>query len=144
MRGPERRKLELGRHHSHHRVSLAVERNRRAHHAGIAAKSPLPQFIAEDDLTVRARLVFSLDKKAAQQRLDAEHRQQVLRHPQARKMLGYVAARDVRAPVLRRRHRLEGTALIAPVDIVGDRHRIAAIVQKRNQPVRIFVSQRAE
>ena len=59
-------------------------------------------------------------------------------------MLGLIAAGEVDTPVFRRRHGVERTALVPPVDVVGHRHRAVAVVQKGNQTFRILVCQRAE
>ena len=58
-------------------------------------------------------------------------------------MLRRIAPGEVRTPILRRRHGFERTALLAPVEVVGDRHRVIAVVQKGDQALGILVRQRA-
>src|SRR5262245_60380921 len=64
--------VERCRHHADHSHRRAADGNRATDDRRIATKLALPQRVAEDDLEVVVRLIFLLEKIAAERRRDAE------------------------------------------------------------------------
>ena len=83
-------------------------------------------------------------EEPAQHRFHAEHREQVRGYVKPVNTLGRVASRDIGTPVFRRLHSFEGTALIAPIDIVCGRYGIGTIVKQSDQPARVPIGQRTK
>src|SRR5438034_6609321 len=144
LRGPERREAKLRRHNADHRVGLAVQRDRLPGDIRIAAKTPLPHWIAEhEDAVVAGLQVFGL-KRASHERFDAKNLEHPLAKPDAGNGLGPVAARQRSTPSLRGSHPLETPALGAPVQKVRRRGRVPAMVQNRDDAFRLAVSEGLE
>src|SRR5580658_106125 len=87
-----------------HRVGGSVQRDGLADGVWIAAKLALPQIRADDRHGRRARLMFGGSEGPAQDRLDPQHREEILadqRGPHAR---GIVTADQVQVPYETSRH----------------------------------------
>src|SRR5262245_50178236 len=63
--------LKPGRHYTEHCVRIAIKLNGLAAHFRIAAKTFLPQRVADDGHVIGARLVFAFRVDPAEQRRDA-------------------------------------------------------------------------
>ncbi len=110
---------EPGRHDADDGVRLAVELKGAADDRGIAAESPLPQRIAQDDdgIALRHFVLFG-PEGAAEGGMDAEQRKIRLGDVFGRDALPLVHAGEGRAGVREEGHVLERAALRAPVAVV--------------------------
>ena len=80
------RELDAGRHHADHRGRLAVDADRQAEHAAIAAVARLPQRVAEDHHALGARLVVAAPEAAAEEHRLAQDVEGVGGDPDARRV----------------------------------------------------------
>ncbi len=93
--GKRRREFEVGRHHSHNRIVLAIKLDRLVDQIRIAAKTALPKFIAQNENATRAGLVLIRKKDAASHSIDTQDRKKPGRDSQTRNALGSFAAGEV-------------------------------------------------
>ena len=77
-------KAEVARHDADDRVRLAVQDERLAEHAAIAAELALPELIGDHDRARRALEIFLRREGAAQSGEDLEGREEARRHVGAR------------------------------------------------------------
>ena len=91
---------------------------------------------------VRAGRRLRGQEEASEGRPHAEERQNVRGHPDRPDLLGRVAARQIRAPVLGGAHVLEGAALRLPVEEVRGRDRTVAALEDHDEARGIRVGQR--
>jgi hypothetical protein len=69
--------VEAGWHHAHDLARLAVEGDRAADRAGIAAEAALPERVAQQDDPVASRPVFAVFERAPEGGSAAQHGEQV-------------------------------------------------------------------
>ena len=115
--------VEACRHHADDRMHAGTDTNRPLQDVGRAAEAALPVRMTNHR---RALLVvghgFLRCERAADQRLDREHTEELRIHGGQPPVLRGGTWRDRRFPAAVGGHRLERRALVAPIPIVGDRH----------------------
>jgi hypothetical protein len=120
-RGTAHRKLKLGRDDADDDVRQAVQENRAADDAGIGAEQGAPDAFVEHDDGIRVRLVVGWQQRAPDERLHAEHGEQIRRCPDAGQFLRIAGARQVVGGLGHGRHAGERSALLVPGRVVGRR-----------------------
>ena len=76
------------RHHANHCIGFVIQRDALADDAHIAAKPPLPQFVAEQHYMVFARSLFFRKKVTPQYGLNPKQSEDVRREPRAGNVFG--------------------------------------------------------
>src|SRR5439155_22316178 len=113
-----RRKAELGRHDTDHRVRLVVEQKLSAEHAWIAAKLRLPEAVAQERRAGGALAIVAVDEETADERLHAKCRKEVGGHRGARDVEWLARTQQVRGKRMIHTDAVEHGARLCPVAIV--------------------------
>ncbi len=132
VRCPEGSEGEIGRHDTDHLVRLTVKDNRPLEDTGIAAEVAHPEAEA-DHLPVTPLAVIVRRPGAAEERCDAEHRENVGGHLDRRHFLRLIDSGEIGGPGLSRAHRVEGARVALPVEIVRRRNRVYAVVEDHHE-----------
>src|SRR5882762_6805241 len=131
--------MKLCRHHANHLAPRSLECDPPAHDVWIAAKSPLPQRMAQQHQLILARLVFTLVNRSPHLRLRSQNREPISRNCGARQPHGCLDPRQVEFAVVICRD-FHGAALV-PHDHVRT-HR--TIIVDRYQSVGLRIRQGAK
>ena len=119
-------KVEAGPHDSHHRVGVFLNDQGFADGCRIAAEAILPESMLEHDNLGGSGLAVLRQERAADQRVGAEHRKQIVPRPRAGDLDGRVIAVDHRQLRLGvGRHIGKGLVLVLIVRDVGWGHELA-------------------
>jgi len=79
---PERRKLEVARHHPDDCVPITVQRDGLPDDPGASAKAPLPRAEARYDFVFPARLILFRKENPSQKRLNTQQGENIGSHVQ--------------------------------------------------------------
>ena len=144
------RELEGGRQHPDHFVRLTVQRQRAADGVGAAAVAAHPRAVRQQCLAARARRVVGGGEEGADERLRAEHCQQVRGDADRPYPLRLAVAGEVRVGADRDRHRLEAADRVLDVEVLRRREPVFGDAEPgRRVPedeltVRVLVRQRPQ
>src|SRR4051794_2204019 len=92
------RELERLRHHPDHGHRLIVDRQRATDDARIGGEAALPDSVAEKDGLGAVPLAFVVIEEAAELRLDAEERKEILRDGDSAEAYGFAVAGEFVVP----------------------------------------------
>ncbi len=87
--------MQAGPQHTDDLVRFAIERDFAADHVQIRPKAPHPKLIVQNDHAVVARLIFCLEKGAAELCLHSEHRKKIGRDAGRRDALRLAVAGEI-------------------------------------------------
>ncbi len=137
------------RHHADHGPGFTVERDRLSQHAGIAGEVPHPEPVREHRHLMSAPLLLLGREEAAEARLEAERRRELMGRPVHQDPLGLAACDpDVAPGRVVRSHRRERLRAIAIRPEIGERHAHLRIRGRHrpdeNQPLWIAIGQRTQ
>src|SRR5262249_44674084 len=108
-------KLESGRHYTYDHIRFAVERDGLVQNAGIAAETPLPQAVAQNDDFILAWLFLFRGEASPARGIHAHQLEEVGRHSDGANFFGFALASEVYTQAPNPGHPLKSFILIAPV-----------------------------
>src|SRR5262245_45296352 len=123
----ETRKFEIWRHYANDRYRAIGGLERATDDPRIAAVASLPEAVTEDDYPGAIQKSFLIDKRAPQQRLHAEGREEVDRHSCAGNILHALRFLQPDPATGIHSQLLERTALLLPIPEVRRRGSIGAL-----------------
>ena len=145
------RKVESGRGHADHFMRHGVDQDRPPEDAVVAAKSPLPETMADDHTAVTPRGLFGRGERATERRLHPERVEEIGGDTKAGDALGFLAGREVHLPPVERSQLIEDIGLFLPVGEVGWRHRLLLVegelrpsLRNEHEPVDVGDRERPE
>src|ERR1043166_9869845 len=110
--------LEPGRHHADNGITVVIQCDGLAEHAGRRRKPPFPETMADDRHRWRTRLIFRIREAAAQFRLDSQQVKKIGGNILRGQPFGFGSPRHRHQAVPYRSYRFKGMALIAPVFVI--------------------------
>ena len=91
-RGKHRPEIERGRQNTNHRGGLVIERDRLSDNSRIRTKSTHPKAVAQQHRALAVPYAFSIFESTSSLGFDSEKIEEVLRYPNASQALGFSAA----------------------------------------------------